>query len=78
MSIDLSKISCKNLKVSGLDLRNTNIKLNPSQVYNKDLSNTLLSTSVLSRIFQGCNFEGCIISDFVETSELTENNQKKM
>ena len=75
--IDLSKISCKNLKVSGLDLRNTNIKLNPNQVYNKDLSNTLLSTSALSKMFDGCNFEGCIISDSVEPSELTESNGKK-
>ena len=72
--IDLSKVSCKNLKVSGLDLRNTNIKLNPAQVYKKDLSNTQLSTSVLANIFAGCNFEGCIISDAPDSEINVEHN----
>lgn len=45
--IDLSVISFKNVKISGVDFRGTNVYFNPQEVYNKDLSN--------------CNFEGISI-----------------
>ena len=45
--IDLSLISFKNVKISGVDFRGTNVYFNPQEVYNKDLSN--------------CNFEGLSI-----------------
>lgn len=45
--LDLSGVSFKNVKVSGIDFRGCNISFNPQEVYNKDLSN--------------CNFEGVFI-----------------
>jgi hypothetical protein len=41
---DLSNVSFKNAKLTGIDFRGSNISFNPQVVYNKDLSN--------------CNFEG--------------------
>ena len=50
--IDLSLVSFKNVKVSGIDFQGCNINLNPQEVYNKDLS--------------GCNFEGLHIPPFMD------------
>ena len=52
--IDLSLVSFKNVKISGIDFRGCNISLNPQEVYNKDLS--------------GCNFEGIHIEPFMNFS----------
>ena len=37
--LDLSNVSFDNVKVSGLDLSNTNVSIDPQTVYNKDMSN---------------------------------------
>lgn len=39
--LNLENINCRNLKVSNIDFRKTNIRINPQMVYMKDLSNTL-------------------------------------
>ena len=39
--LNLENINCRNLKVSNMDFRETNIRINPQMVYMKDLSNTL-------------------------------------
>ena len=52
--VDLNGIRFDNVKVSGIDFKDSNIDftlLNPQTVYNKDLSN--------------CNFEGIYISPFI-------------
>ena len=49
--IDLSIISFKNVRISGIDFRGCNIRLNPQEVYKKDL--------------RGCNFEGLYIEPFM-------------
>ena len=50
--IDLSGETFKNVKISGIDFRDTNINLNPQLVYKKDLSN--------------CNFNGLYLSPFID------------
>jgi len=66
--IDLSLIKCDKLKVSGIDFRGTNIKINPQIVYNKDLSNSKFSDD--NFIF--ANFEGCILTG-TDISEETDS-----
>ncbi len=50
--IDLSMVSFKNVKISGIDFRGCNIQLNPQEVFEKDL--------------RGCNFEGLFIAPFMD------------
>lgn len=50
--IDLSGETFENVKMNGIDFSNTNISFNPRKVYNRDLS--------------GCNFEGVLITPFMD------------
>ncbi len=63
--LKLSNRMPENLKVSGLDLSETDLVIDPQKVYKKDLSNTKLSTLNLSQMtldFEGCNLCGADLS----------------
>lgn len=60
--INLSTIDVTNLKVSGIDFRNTNIIIDPQKVYNKDLSNSKFEDLNLSGNFKDVNLSGADIS----------------
>ena len=56
MLIDLSDVDFSNVKVSGIDFRGSNVRidkfnLDPQTIYNKDLS--------------GCNFEGIYVNPLI-------------
>ena len=63
--IDLSPIhELANLKVSGIDFRGTNIKINPQTVYKKDLSYAAFDDENISfKSFEGCILDGTDLSD---------------
>jgi len=78
--IDLSNINCENLKVSGLDLSDTNLYLDPQLVYNKDLSDTIINGEnlTMSNSFSGCNLRGARIigkTDALGFEEAITDNQ---
>lgn len=57
--LNLEEIDTKNLKISGIDISESNLKINPQEVYNKDLSNaTLDDKNLVSYNFEGVNMEG--------------------
>ncbi len=67
--IDLSRESFKNVKISGLNFKGSNVIFNPQVVYNKDMSN--------------CNFEGVHFSPFasfagvnIEGSSFSPDNDR--
>lgn len=60
--INLSLLRTKNLKVSGIDFRGTNIRINPQEVYNKDLSNSKFDDDNIIGSFKGVNLCGSDIS----------------
>ena len=64
-SIDLSEISSKDLKVSGIDLRGTNIVIDPQLIFMRDLSNSACNAEnlVTYPIFQGVNLCGSDLSN---------------
>ena len=69
--IDLSMVETKNLKLSGLDLRETNLRFNPQEIYNKDLSDSLLSdNNVVWASFKGVNLKGSNIEDEQESFDI--------
>ena len=63
--IDLSTINeMPNIKVSGIDFSETNIKLDPQTVYKKDLSYSKFSDFNISfKSFEGCILDGTDLSD---------------
>ena len=61
--IDLSLLDTENLKVSGIDFRGTNIKINPQKVYKKDLSKSSFDDDNLFGSFNGVNLCGADISE---------------
>ena len=69
--IDLSFIDTKNLKLSGLDLSETNIHFNPQTIYNKDLSGTKLSNENVSWVsFRDVNLENADIENEKDSYEI--------
>ncbi len=62
--IDLSIITFKGVNISGIDFRGTNIKLDPQEVYNKDLRNCDFTGVYLSPIidFNGSDVRGARFS----------------
>ena len=69
--IDLSFIDTKNLKLSGLDLSETNIHFNPQTIYNKDLSGTKLSDDNVSWVsFRDVNLENADIENEKDSYEI--------
>ncbi len=57
--IDLSAVDSTNLKVSDIDFRGTNIRINPQVVYNRDFSNSKFDDQNFSFIcFDRCNLCG--------------------
>ena len=76
--IDLGFVSCKNIKISGLDLSEANLRIDPHQVYKKDLSGASISMdSILSKLFEGCNVEGCNIYGFPIEEKKKSNKKEK-
>jgi hypothetical protein len=62
--IDLSFIDSKNLKVSGIDFRGTNIRIKPQEVYNKDLSYSKFDDQNLAfKDLSGCDLRGTDLSN---------------
>ena len=54
--LDLSNISFDNVKVSGLDLSNTNVSIDPQTIYNKDMSYGVYDgIKFISNNFNGVN-----------------------
>ena len=65
--IDLSYIDSKNLKVSGIDFRGTNIRIDPQKVYNKDLSYSKFDDQNFAfKDFSGCDLRGTDLSNEVD------------
>jgi len=60
--LNLSFIDTTNLKVSDIDFRGTNIRINPQVVYNKDLSYSKFDDENLFGDFSNCNLSGADIS----------------
>lgn len=57
--LNLENIDTRNLKISGIDISESNLKINPQEIYNKDLSNaTLDDKNLVSYNFDGVNMEG--------------------
>ena len=57
--LNLENIDTTNLKVSGVNISESNLKIDPQTVYNKDLSNaTLDDKNLVSYNFDGVNMEG--------------------
>ena len=62
--LDLSNINFDEVKVSGLDLSNTNISLNPQTVYNKDMSNGCYDgVKFINNNFTGVNTDNSSFKD---------------
>ena len=56
--LNLENINTVNLKISGIDISESNLKIDPQLVYNKDLSNaTLDDKNLVSYNFDGVNME---------------------
>jgi vacuolar-type H+-ATPase subunit I/STV1 len=77
--IDLAYIDSKNLKVSGIDFRGTNIRIKPQEVYNKDLSNSKFDDQNFAfKDFSGCDLRGTDLSDeldcFGYENAITDDN----
>ena len=54
----MENINTVNLKISGIDISESNLKIDPQLVYNKDLSNaTLDDKNLVSYNFDGVNME---------------------
>lgn len=54
--IDFSLINTDTLKVCGIDWSDTNIKIDPQRVYNKDLSHAKFAQeNLITNNFEGCN-----------------------
>ena len=69
--IDLSLLDVTNLKLSGLDLRGTNIRINPQIIFNKDLSNSKLSDdNVIWASFKDVDLRGADISEEKESYDI--------
>ena len=60
--LNLSFIDTTDLKVSDIDFRGTNIRINPQVVYNKDLSYSKFDDENLFGDFSNCNLSGADIS----------------
>lgn len=57
--LNLENIDTNNLKVCGIDISESNLKIDPQLIYNKDLSNTTLDDKNLASYnFDGVNMEG--------------------
>lgn len=56
--LNLSSIDVTNLKVSGINFRGTNIRINPQVVFNKDLSNAFFDKENIVGDLTDCNIEG--------------------
>ena len=66
--IDLSLVPCDNLKVSGIDFRDTNMNVNPQVVFNKDLSNCSFDdNNIIWASFKGCNLSGANLENEQES-----------
>lgn len=64
--IDLEYISFKNVKVSGLDFSYSNARINPQEVYNKDMSNSNFSGLDFNTAdFRGVDIRGSIFIDCI-------------
>ena len=81
--IDFSNMNTDKLKVSGLDLRGTNIVINPQTVFNKDLSGTALNDYNLCElpvfvkvILFGSDLSGVRNGIFGFTGALLDGNTK--
>ena len=78
--IDLSSVSFENVDVRGLDFRNTNAIIDPSKVFNKDISNCLfMEENLSSKSFftdeKGeLNFDDSIIHDNVKIFKTTDTD----
>ena len=60
----ISDINFDEVKVSGLDLSNTNISLNPQTVYNKDMSNGIYDgVKFINNNFTGVNTDNSSFKD---------------
>jgi hypothetical protein len=60
--LNLAFIDATDLKVSDIDFRGTNIRINPQVVYNKDLSYSKFDDENLFGDFTNCNLKGADIS----------------
>ena len=60
--LNLAYIDTTDLKVSDIDFRGTNIRINPQVVYNKDLSYSKFDDENIFGDFTGCNLKGTDIS----------------
>lgn len=57
--LNLENIDTTNLKISGINISESNLKIDPQLIYNKDLSNTTLDDkNLISYNFDGVNMEG--------------------
>ena len=79
--IDLSYLKTKDLKLSGLDLSETNIHFNPQEIFNKDLSYSKLGDHNISWCsFKGVNLCHADIQDEKESYDfdlaITDNETK--
>ena len=61
--LNLAFIDATNLKVSDIDFRGTNIRINPQVVYNKDLSYSKFDDENLFGDFTNCNLKGADIRE---------------
>ena len=65
---NLEHINCFNLKVSGIDFRGTNMKIDPQLVYMKDLSySSFDDCNIVFRSFEGCDLRGTDLSNELES-----------
>ena len=72
--IDLSMLPTKNLKLSGLDLSETNIHFDPQEIYKKDLSYSKIADHNVSWCsFKGVNLTGANIEDEKESYDYEES-----
>ncbi len=66
--INLSFVTTENLKLSGLDLSQTNLTFDPQKIYNRDLSNCILSdNNVMFGNFALVDLRGAIVSEETES-----------
>ena len=71
--IDLSMLTTKNLKLSSLDLSETNIHFDPQEIYKKDLSYSKIADHNVSWCsFKGVNLTGANIEDEKESYDYEE------
>ncbi len=84
--IDLSFVVQDNLKVSGLNFKNTNIEIDPQKVYGKDLSNSVFGVNNFNQLlvdFTDCNLSATDLSEVLIVSSdlgidkaIVDNNTK--